>query len=73
MSVLDAPGLSVDDQAVLVEVGELLEFVADLLARAEGPLLRSDFARFTSGLLQPRRVAACLHRFARRLGAEGWR
>jgi hypothetical protein len=38
-----------DDERLADELAELVEFVAAFLARAEGPLLRSDFARFTYG------------------------
>lgn len=34
---------------MLVELGDTALFVADFLARAEGRMLRSDLARFTSG------------------------
>lgn len=38
-----------DDERFGDELAELVEFVAAFLAWAEGPLLRSDFARFTYG------------------------
>jgi hypothetical protein len=38
-----------DDERLADDLAELVEFVAAFLARAEGPLLRSDFARFTYG------------------------
>ncbi|MGH9179397.1 MAG: hypothetical protein ACRD0N_12700 [Acidimicrobiales bacterium] len=70
MSALAASGLSVDDQAMLVEVGDTLLFVADFLDRAEGPLLRADFARFTSGCYSLEELRDCLRRFAGWLGVE---
>lgn len=70
MSVLEAPGLSVDDQVMLVELGDTLLFVADFLARAEGPMLRADFARFTSGGYSLTELRDCLRRFACWLGVE---
>jgi hypothetical protein len=47
----DASGDStiVDDELLGDELAELVEFTAAFLAWAEGPLLRSDFARFTYG------------------------
>ncbi|MGQ0520344.1 MAG: hypothetical protein ACT4PX_04215 [Actinomycetota bacterium] len=66
-----APGaIGVDDQATLVEVGDTLLFVADFLAAAEGPMLRHDFARFTSGCYDLDELRACLRRFAAWLGVE---
>lgn len=38
-----------DDERFADDLAELVEFTAAFLARAEGPLLRSDFARFTYG------------------------
>lgn len=38
-----------DDERLADELAGLVEFTAAFLARAEGPLLRSDFARFTYG------------------------
>jgi hypothetical protein len=38
-----------DDELFADELAELVEFTAAFLAWAEGPLLRSDFARFTYG------------------------
>lgn len=70
MSALEAPGLSVDDQVMLVELGDTLLFVADFLDRAEGPMLRSDFARFTSGAYSLTELRDCLRRFACWLGVE---
>ena len=70
MSALVATGLSVDDQVMLVEVGDTMRFVADFLERAEGPLLRDDFARFTSGCYSLEELRDCLRRFAGWLGVE---
>ena len=60
-----------DDEALCVELAELLGFVADFLARAEGPLLRADFAAFTSGSYTLGELRAALGRFAGWLGGEG--
>jgi hypothetical protein len=38
-----------DDELFGDELAELVEFTAAFLAWAEGPLLRSDFARFSYG------------------------
>ena len=38
-----------DDERFGDELAELVEFTAAFLAWAEGPLLRSDFARFSYG------------------------
>jgi len=38
-----------DDERLADDLAGLVEFTAAFLARAEGPLLRSDFARFTYG------------------------
>lgn len=46
-AVGDTPIL--DDELLGDELADLVEFVAAFLAWAEGPLLRSDFARFTYG------------------------
>lgn len=70
MSALATTGLSVDDQVMLVELGDTLLFVAEFLDRAEGPMLRSDFARFTSGCSTLEELAECLRRFAGWLGVE---
>lgn len=70
MSVFEAPGMSVDDQVMLVELGDTLLFVADFLARAEGPMLRADFARFSSGGYSLEELRDCLRRFACWLGVE---
>lgn len=51
------------DEGLCVELAELLGIVAEFLARAEGPLLRADFAAFTyGGYLEELRAA--LGRFA---------
>lgn len=70
MRALGTAGLSVDDQAMLVELGDTLCFVSDFLARAEGPLLRADFATFTSGCYSLEELRDCLGRFAGWLGVE---
>jgi hypothetical protein len=70
MSALTVSGLSVDDQVMLVEVGDTLLFVADFLARAEGPMLRADFATFTSDCYSLEELRDCLRRFAGWLGVE---
>ncbi len=44
---------SIDRQVVIVEVSEMLEFVADFLAHAEGPLL-SRLCSLYLRHLQPR-------------------
>ena len=48
-----------------MELAELLEFVADFLAAAEGPGLRVDFADFTAGGYQLDELRGDLRRFAR--------
>ncbi len=53
------------------ELAELLGFVADFLARAEGPLLRADFATFTYGSYTLEELRAALGRFAGWLAGEG--
>lgn len=70
MRALPTGAIDVDDQAMVVELGDMLLFVADFLARAEGPLLRADFARFTSGCYDLDELRACLRRFAAWLGVE---
>lgn len=45
----DADAAILDDELLADELAGLVEFTAAFLARAEGPLLRSDFARFTYG------------------------
>jgi hypothetical protein len=59
------------DEELSVELAELLGFVADFLARAEGPLLRADFAAFTYGGYTLEELRAALGRFAGRLAGEG--
>lgn len=54
-----------EDQLVAVELAEMLDFVADFLDRAEGPLLRADFADFTFGGYQLEELRTDLRRFAR--------
>lgn len=66
----DAQG--VEDQFLTVELAEMLGFVADFLARAEGPLLRVDFAEFTSGSYELVELRADLRRFAGWLTGEGF-
>jgi hypothetical protein len=45
----DADTTILDDELLADELAGLVEFTAAFLAWAEGPLLRSDFARFTYG------------------------
>ncbi|HWI04989.1 MAG TPA: hypothetical protein VNT52_14350 [Acidimicrobiales bacterium] len=70
-----APGLPAaaefDEELLSVELAELLGFVADFLARAEGPLLRADFAAFTYGSYTLDELRAALGRFAGWLAGEG--
>ena len=61
----------VDDESLAVELAELLGFVADFLARAEGPLLQADFAAFTYGSYTLEELRAALGRFAGRLAGAG--
>jgi hypothetical protein len=60
----------VDDESLAAELAELLGFVADFLARAEGPLLRADFAAFTYGSYTLEELRAALARFAGWLAGE---
>lgn len=60
-------GLRADDG---YELAELLVFVADFLHKAEGPLLRSDFAAHTAGGYQLHELRADLARFAVLLGGD---
>lgn len=62
---------SIDDEFLCVELAEMIGFVADFLAKAEGPLLRADFASFTSGAYTLEELRADLRRFAGWLGGEG--
>lgn len=61
----------VDEQLMIVELADMLEFIADFLARAEGPLLRADFAEFTSGGYQLDELRGDLRRFADWLAPQG--
>jgi hypothetical protein len=61
----------IDDESLAAELAELLGFVADFLARAEGPLLRADFAAFTYGSYTLGELRAALGRFAGWLSGEG--
>ena len=69
-----APGLpgaaELDEELFAVELAELLGFVADFLARVEGPLLRADFATFTYGGYTLEELRAALGRFAGWLAGE---
>jgi hypothetical protein len=60
----------IEEQLMIAELAEMLEFVADFLARAEGPLLRADFAEFTSGAYQLDELRGDLRRFADWLAPE---
>ena len=62
--------LTAEDHADLVELADLLRFVADFLATAEGPLLRADLAAFTSGGYQLDELRGDLRRFAHWLGGD---
>jgi hypothetical protein len=69
---VEGAAASVRDQLRAVELAELLEFVADLLAVAEGPRLRLDFADYTAGAYQLGELRGDLRRFAGWLnGAQG--
>jgi hypothetical protein len=61
---------AIDDEAGAAELAEMIGFVADFLARAEGPLLRWDFAEFTYGSYTLDELRADLRRFAGRLAGE---
>lgn len=65
----DAP---VEDQLRIIELAEMLEFVADLLAKAEGVRLRLDLAELTSGTYQLEELRCDLRRFAGWLTGEGF-
>jgi hypothetical protein len=54
----------IEDHLMIVELADMLHFVADFLARVEGPLLRADFAKFTYGGYQLEELRADLQRFA---------
>ncbi len=64
------PATGVDEELRPIELAELLGFVADFLARAEGPLLRADFASFTYGSYTLEELRAALGRFAGWLAGE---
>ena len=66
MSAPSTPNTSVEDQLRTVELAELLGFVADFLAMADGPLLRADFANFTHGAYNLDELRADLR------GLGGW-
>ncbi len=61
----------IEDQLRIVELAEILEFVAGFLAHAEGPLLRVDFAEFTCGTYQLDELRADLRRFGGWLTGQG--
>ncbi len=69
--ILSNDGQGVEDQFLIVELAEILGFVADFLARAEGPGLRMDFADFTSGSYELAELRADLRRFAGLVMGEG--
>lgn len=62
----------VEDQLRIVELAEMLEFVADLLAKGEGVRLRLELAELTSGAYQLEELRFDLRRFARWLMGEGF-
>lgn len=64
--------LDLDNGFLAAELADTLGFVADFLARAEGPLLRMDFADFTSGGYQLDELRSDLRRFAAWLNGEGF-
>ena len=64
--------LDLDDGFLAAELADMLGFVADFLARAEGPLLRMDFADFTSSGYQLDELRFDLRRFARWLCGQGF-
>ncbi len=66
------PAVGLDDQLLAAELADLLGFVADFLSRAEGPLLRMDFADFTSGGYDLDELRSALRRFAGWLCGEGF-
>ena len=69
-AILRCKHLTAEDHADLIELADLLRFVAEFLATAEGPLLRADFAAFTSGGYQLDELRSDLRRFAHRLGGD---
>ena len=60
-----------DDDAV--ELGELLEFLHDVLGYSPGVLLEARLARFTAGAYTLDELRADLARFAFLLGGDGSR
>ena len=64
--------LDLDDGFLAAELADMLGFVADFLARAEGPLLRMDFADFTSSGYQLDELRFDLRRFAGWLCGQGF-
>lgn len=66
------PAVGLDDQLLATELADLLGFVADFLAQAEGPLLRMDFADFTSSGYDLDELRSALRRFAGWLCGEGF-
>ena len=64
--------LDLDDGFLAVELADTLRFVADFLAKAEGPLLRMDFADFTTGGYQLDELRFDLRRYAGWLCGEGF-
>lgn len=65
--------IELDDGFLTVDLAELIGFVADFLARAEGPLLRMDFYDFTSGGYSLDELRGDLRRFAGWLSGEGFK
>jgi hypothetical protein len=63
---------NIDDQLLTVELADMLEFVADFLAMAEGPLVRLDFAKFTNGGYTLEELRANLRRFSGWLIGQGF-
>ena len=63
---------TLDDDVLTVELAEMLEFVADLLTRAEGPRLRLDLAEASCGSYELCELRADLRRFAGWLMGEGF-
>ena len=64
--------LDLDDGFLAAELADLLGFVADFLAKAEGPRLRMDFADFTSSGYELVQLRAALRRFAGWLCGDGF-
>jgi hypothetical protein len=63
---------TIDDKVLTVELAEMLEFVADFLARAEGPHLRLELAEATCGSYSLDELRADLRRFSAWLMGEGF-